>query len=198
MVIKKAIAYVLITINSFVIFSQNCGTISINTSNKIRKYYLSNSSYMKPVSEKILTNVKPEDSAIVRLILENGIMNEDFPAFFKTKEIMVSHIDHDKFFELPRDSVKITKKEKRLIDKYDEMLKIESSLLVNGKSTETIYKKLQKPKFVKVHNKFDAENPYLFKMYPIYTYKDYTLIMYSMHINKRRFYPFIYEIYKSN
>jgi hypothetical protein len=192
----KKITLVLFLANMFLFaLSQGCGTLERNIAEKNRKYYVLDSGFSLSKVEEIMSNVEAKDTAFLRIVIENGQRNEDYGTFFKKRGIVVRIIGMSEYNNpLPQDPIILTKKENRIWEKWKEMNKKYDSLLIANKPTTRINRKMWKRKFARVHSKVLAfQHPFLFKMFPIYTYKNYTVIMYALY-NKGHGLPFVYEI----
>ena len=196
---KKIEVLIFLSIVPMISFSQDCGTMHRNTVQKNRKYYLLDSSNSILNFEEIKSELKSKDTAFVRLMIEKGKENENYLELFLSRGVLIKKIGFDEFYKLPKDSVVWSRKEKRRLKRNEELLNEYKFLIINDKPTASISKKLGKSKFTKLVDKFESSNPYLFVMYPMYTYENFTLLMYSIYTgNKRIGIAFIYEICKTN
>jgi hypothetical protein len=194
MAIQKKIILLLLTTVPMIAYAQNCGRIDRNISRKDRSIYLLDTVLTFQNINEIQSDIKPEDSALVRKIIKNGTLDKDYLAFFQRRGYpQIKKITLKDFDDLPRDSTILTKKEQYLSDQYYRISAEHDSLLFHDKPTARLDKQMRKRKYVKVLLKELTEYPILFGMYPIYRYQNYTLIMYLIKVNGNTK-PFLYEI----
>lgn len=194
---KKPVSlFLLLFIGVLYAKAQNCGTIEKNTIEKSRMYFIDYESYSITNIDSLLQNINFADTAIVKKILLNGAKKETYEAFFATKNVIVKRIAYNDFNALQFDSLILNTEEKRHEAKYKKLIEKHYNRLKNDKPDKAISKKIRKAKYLELERKRTSLIPLLFKMYPIYTYQNHTLIMYSIYSNKHGI-PFIYEICKS-
>lgn len=144
----------------------------------------------------VLSDVHREDSALVGAILSKGKADEDYLGFFQRKGYHPKKIRQAEFNNLPKDTTILTQAEKRLLNEYNDLVKKAGALLSKGEMTTPLDKKMRDPKFSKVIVKEASEYPVMFILYPIYRYKNWTLVMYHTVLN-RHVHDFSYTIYAS-
>jgi hypothetical protein len=189
-----AIIYVLFIVSNH-LFCQSCGLIDKNTINKNRTYYLLDSVLFIENIADLTHWINSEDTLEVKKVLEFGELNYNFEKLFSEKGVEIKKISLRDFRSLPKDSILLNKREKKIQNRYETLNKLYFSLLImqNPKSDKVV-KKLTRSKFKRLENKMSSAYSLLFLMYPIYTYKDTKLILYSMETNNKTGIAFAYEL----
>lgn len=192
---SKSFRILLLCVIPMVASSQECGTILRNTKNKNRNYYLRDTLISVHNFEKIKPYIKSTDTTLVKHIIEKGAMHINFLDFFQKRSIQIKVIGRDEFWELPLHQPLLSRKEKRRLKKLELLYAEYEYVLINEKPTAPIHKKISKRKYLALQEKVGSVYPFLFEMYPIYTYQNFTLLIYSIYTqNRRRDLTFVYEI----
>ena len=194
---KEIVMYAILLFASFEGVTQDCGTIQRNTMEKTRKHFILDSTLSFSKIEELWSEIKPNDTAIIRQMIENGQKSEDYVSIFKDAGVSIEKIGLEEFKKLPSDSVQLTNKERRQYKKFKKLSQRHLDLLAAEKPTRSITRKLGKQKFIKLQNKLWASNSYLFQMYPIFHHRNDTLIMYRINWGRHGT-GLIYEICGSN
>ena len=188
--------------------SQKYDNIKMNASTKDRSVYLLDT-IPPPLQEQQLFQyvIHPEDSALVRTILEKGSRDEDYLGFFQRKGYRIKKIKLDDFDALPRDKVHFSRRERRvrselksLSDKRDSLLDAELHSSIRKPDTvmgpiDSINLKMRDPKYDIINSKEISQNPIFFEVFGIYRYKQYTLVIYyaDIHMHELRIQYQIYD-----
>jgi hypothetical protein len=177
-------------------FSQYPDYIGKTIYSKNRSVYLLDSVLPFDKAE-VLANVDSPDSTLIRTILEKGVADQDYLGFFIQKGYRIKRIKLNDFNKLPRDSVSFTRRERRLLNEYHDLLKQAYSLLSKGEMTTPLDKKLRRHKYFNVMRKEDSEVPMIIGVYAIYKYLNFTLVLYfaDIHIHEREI---SHQIYTSS
>ncbi len=126
--------------------SQRCGSLDKLVKYKSRKYYFVNEWDSIPLAPRLelLDSIAPQDTILIKEIIQKGTKITDFTSFFRQKGISISPIRYDQFIELPDDTVYLTKRETRLKKRFDELWEEEGILGGTDKSHESVDRKLNK------------------------------------------------------
>jgi hypothetical protein len=208
MVSAKKIMGLLLTCMPILALSQKVDNVKIAIPTKDRSIYLLDT-VPPPLSEQELFEyvIHPEDSALVRTILEKGSRDEDYLGFFQRKGYRIKRIKLDDFDALPRDNVHFTRRERRvrselksLSDKRDSLLDAELHSSIRKPDTvmgpiDSINLKMRDPKYDILYSKESRKNPMFVEVFGIYRYKQYTLVIYyaDIHMHELKIHYQIYD-----
>jgi hypothetical protein len=205
----KKIIGLLLTCMPILVLAQKYDNVKMAISTKDRSVYLLDT-LLPPLPEQTVLQdvIHPEDSALVRTILESGSRDEDYLGFFQRKGYRIKKIKLNDFNALPRDKVHFTRRERRLqrelkslSDKRDSLLdaQIDSSIHENDSvlsPVDSLNLRMRDPKYDIINSKEIWENPVFFEVFGIYRYKQYTLVLFyaDTHMHELRIH---YQIYDS-
>lgn len=188
----KRMIFLLLSSMPLICASQKCPLLEKNTMLKQRSYFVLDSILQLNLSN-VLPNIDSQDTSLVKDIIGKGKEDDDYMTFFESQGIAIKKIGLDQFSSFKKDT-SLTKKDRRILKQQEKLY--QQYLDVDSLNPERIIiavnKKLNKPKFKKLQNKLDSRTPVLFKMYPIYRYKNKILLMYLISFNMRT--SFLYEI----
>jgi hypothetical protein len=145
---------------------------------------------------EVMSEVQPEDTALVRAILDNGKIESDYLGFFKRMGYRTRRIKLADFEKLPKDSISYSPAESRLLNEYRNLDKKDDSLLSKGQNSDDLVKKMGSPRYSNVVQKEKSASPILFGVYAIYKYQKYTLVLYYAAVHWREI-GIRYQIYSS-
>jgi hypothetical protein len=193
MAFKKKIIVLALAAIPLIAFSQKPDYIGQTIRRKDRAVFLLDS-VIAFDKQDALTYIHPEDSALVGAILQKGVPDEDYTAFFQRKGYKITKIRQADFNHLRPDTTILSETNKRLLKEYYSLSKRSIALMTEGKSSTRLDKKMRRRKYLKALEKEDCEYPILFAMYPIYRYQQFTLVMYHIVVNKYM-HDFSYLVY---
>ena len=177
------------------VFSQRPDYIDQTIYRKDRSVYLLDTALSFNKTE-VMSEVHPEDTALVRTIIDNGKIESDYLGFFKRKGYRIKRIRIQDFERLPKDSVSFSPEEKQLLNEYRTLEKKDDSLLSKGQTSDSLVKKMGSSRYSKVVQKENSAYPILFGMYGIYRYQKYTLVLYFAAVHWREI-GISYQVYTS-
>jgi hypothetical protein len=194
-IIEKKIIGLLFACIPLSLYSQRPDHIKASIDRMDRSVYLLDEVLDYDKAE-VMSRVQPEDSALVRAILDNGKKESDYLGFFKRMGYRIKKIKLEAFEKLPKDSISYSPAEKRLLSEYRNLERKDDSLMSLGQNSDSLTLQMGSRRYWKVVRKQQSAFPLLIGVYAIYRYEKYTLVVYYADVHWREV-GINYQIYSS-